>query len=66
MPNAFIACGIERGLKVPKKQRKTRHSGQHQNGCAHHPAEVWAWDFEFDRTSNGTMLKWLLIVDGVV
>jgi len=55
------------GLKVPKKQRKTRHSGQYENGCDHHPADhpddVWAWDFVFDRTSNGTMLKWLVIVD---
>ena len=55
------------GLKVPKKQRKTRHSGQHATGCDHHPADhpddVWAWDFVFDRTSNGTMLKWLVIVD---
>ena len=53
--------------RVPKKQRKTRHSGQHANGCDHHPADhpddVWAWDFVFDRTSNGTMLKWLVIVD---
>ena len=55
------------GLKVPKKQRKARHSGQHENGCDHYPADhpddVWAWDFVFDRTSNGTMLKWLVIVD---
>ena len=55
------------GLKVPKKQRKTRHSGQRANGCDHHPADhpddVWAWDFVFGRASNGTMLKWLVIVD---
>jgi transposase InsO family protein len=55
------------GLKVPKKHRKTRHSGQHENGCDHHrsdhPDDVWAWDFVFDRTSNGTMLKWFAIVD---
>lgn len=25
--------------------------------------EVWAWDFAFDRTSNGSLLKWLAIVD---
>ena len=55
------------GLKVPKKERKARHSGQHENGCDHrradHPDDVWAWDFVFDRTSNGTLLKWLVIVD---
>ena len=51
----------QEGLKVPKKQRETRHSGLHENGCDHHqaghPDDVWAWDFVFDRTSNGTMLK---------
>lgn len=55
------------GLKAPKKQHKTRHSGQHENGCDHHgsdhPDDVWAWDFVFDRTSNGKMLKWFVIVD---
>lgn len=25
--------------------------------------QVWAWDFIFDRTSNGRSLKWLSIVD---
>jgi hypothetical protein len=55
---------LREGLKVPKKQRKTRHSGQHENGCDHHrsdhPDDVWAWDFVFDRTSvsvaNGAVL----------
>jgi putative transposase len=55
------------GLKVPKKQRKKRHSGSSENGCdirrADHPDDVWAWDFVFDRTSNGTALKWLMIID---
>lgn len=55
------------GLKVPKKQRKSGHQGQHENGCDHHqsehPDDVWAWDFIFDRTTNGTQLKWLAIVD---
>ena len=55
------------GLRVPKKQRKTRHSGRSENACdirkADHPDDVWAWDFVFDRTSNGTALKWLMIID---
>ena len=25
--------------------------------------DVWSWDFVFDRTTNGTSLKWLVIVD---
>ena len=55
------------GLKVPRKQRKKRRLGKRANGCVRYQAErpnhVWAWDFIFDRTSNGTSLKWLSIVD---
>lgn len=28
-----------------------------------HKDHVWAWDFVFDRTTNGSPLKWLSIVD---
>lgn len=55
------------GLKVPRKQRKKRRLGVSANGCVRHRAEqanqVWAWDFIFDRTANGTSLKWLSVVD---
>jgi len=55
------------GLKVPQKQRKKRRLGRSANGCVRYQVEranhVWAWDFIFDRTSNGTSLKWLSIVD---
>ena len=55
------------GLKVPKKQRKKRRLGTSANGCvrqrAEHVDHVWAWDFIFDRTSNGRTLKCLSIVD---
>lgn len=55
------------GFKVPKKQRKKRRLGTSANGCVRHRVEranqVWAWDFIFDRTSNGTSLKWLTVVD---
>lgn len=55
------------GLKVPQKARKKRHLGHSANGCARYRAEhadhVWAWDFIFDRTTNGRSLKWLSIVD---
>ncbi len=37
------------------------------NGCQQRPAEgpdhVWCWDFVFDRTTSGSQLKWLSIVD---
>ena len=55
------------GLKVPRKQRKRGRLGMSANGCVRRAAEhwndVWAWDFVFDRTTNGTPLKWLSIVD---
>jgi putative transposase len=37
------------------------------NGCQQRPAagpdHVWCWDFVFDRTTSGSQLKWLSIVD---
>lgn len=55
------------GLKVPQKTRKRRRLGTSKNGCqfrrAEHPDHVWCWDFVFDRTENGSTLKWLSIVD---
>lgn len=37
------------------------------NAChccrAEHPDHVWTWDFIFDRTTSGSALKWLSIVD---
>jgi transposase InsO family protein len=55
------------GLKVPQKKRKKRRLGTSANGCirrrAEHKDHVWAWDFVFDRTTNGSPLKWLSIVD---
>jgi putative transposase len=57
----------QEGLKVPRKQRKRRRRGTSANACyrrrAEHKDHVWAWDFIFDRTAGGTMLKWLSIVD---
>jgi putative transposase len=55
------------GLKVPQKKRKRRRLGTSANGCdrrrAEHKDHVWCWDFVFDRTTTGTTLKWLSIVD---
>jgi transposase InsO family protein len=55
------------GLKVPQKRRKRRRLGTSENGCqwrrANHKNHVWCWDFVFDRTENGSTLKWLSIVD---
>lgn len=55
------------GLKVPQKKRKKRRWGTSANGCirrrAEHKDHVWCWDFVFDRTTNGSPLKWLSIMD---
>ena len=55
------------GLKVPQKKRKRRGLGSSENSChrrrAEQPNDVWCWDFVFDRTENGSPLKWLSIVD---
>jgi putative transposase len=55
------------GLKVPKKNWKRRRLGVSVNGCnqrrAESPNDVWCWDFIFDRTSSGSQLKWLSVID---
>lgn len=55
------------GLKVRRTLRKRRATGESANAChlrkAEHKDHVWCWDFAFDRTVNGTTLKWLSIVD---
>ena len=52
---------------MPVKKRKKRRLGSSENGChrrsALAPNDVWALDFVFDRTSSGSPLKWLSIVD---
>jgi putative transposase len=55
------------GFKVPVRKVKKRRVGTSENGITRHRAErknqVWTWDFIFDRTENGSALKWLSIVD---
>jgi transposase InsO family protein len=57
----------QEGLKVPKRKRKRRSLGTSRNAChcrrAEHQDHVWTWDFAFDRTTSGSQLKWLSIVD---
>jgi len=57
----------QEGLKVRRKRRKRRALGQSANAChlrrAEHKDQVWCWDFVFARTTTGTTLKWLSIVD---
>ena len=55
------------GLKVPRKKRNRRSLGGSAASVVARPAEapndVWCWDFVFDRTTAGSPLKWLSIVD---
>ena len=55
------------GLKVRRTLRKARAIGASANACNVRRAErkdhVWCWDFAFDRTTGGTTLKWLSIID---
>lgn len=57
----------QQGLKVPQKRVKKRRLGSSANGITRRKAskknEVWAFDFIFDRTSNGRSIKWLSVID---
>jgi len=50
------ATGGSRPCCVAKAGGCIRYRAQHKD-------HVWAWDFIFDRTSNGRSIKWLAIVD---
>jgi transposase InsO family protein len=55
------------GFRVPIRKVKKRRLGSGQNGITRKKSEsknhIWTWDFIFDRTENGSALKWLSIVD---
>ena len=53
------------GLGVPQKQHKRRRIGSSTTvrQRALYPNRVWSWDFIFDRTEDGRVLKILNIVD---
>jgi transposase InsO family protein len=55
------------GLRVPQKQRKKRRTVDAEGGVTRKRAvgkdDVWAFDFVFDRTSSGSSLKWLAVID---
>lgn len=57
----------EEGLRVPLRARKRRRLGQSTTNAARlraeHPNHVWAFDFQFDTTSDGRILKLLHVVD---
>jgi transposase InsO family protein len=55
------------GFRVPVRKVKKRRIGTSANGIMRRKSErknqVWSWDFIFDRTENGSTLKWLSVVD---
>lgn len=55
------------GLKVPVKQRKRRRLGpvglRTPPRRAEQPNQVWSYDFVWDQTADGRLLKWLPVVD---
>jgi len=57
----------EEGLRVPQRTRKRRRLGEStvpaQRLRAERPNHVWAFDFQFDQTADGRVLKLLNIVD---
>jgi putative transposase len=66
-PSGVFRLGRRECLKVPQKNRKGRRLGISANGChrrrAEYPNDVWCWDFIFDRTSSGSQIKWLSMID---
>ncbi len=57
----------EEGLRVPQRRRKRRRLGESTVPAkrlrAQRPDHVWAFDFQFDQTADGRVLKLLNIVD---
>jgi putative transposase len=58
----------EQGLKVPKKQYKSRRlASSGENGIskrrAKYPGHVWSYDFAMDSTEDGRRLKVMPVVD---
>lgn len=55
------------GLKVPRKRRKTRATGDKKNACdvasASFIHDVWTWDFVQSSTVDGRKIRFLNIVD---
>src|SRR5271167_1206324 len=57
----------EEGLRVPQRRRKRQRRGDSTVPAARlraeRPDHVWAFDFQFDQTADGHLLKLLHVVD---
>jgi putative transposase len=60
----------EEGLRVPPRRRKRRRLGDStvpaQRLRAERPNQVWAFDFQFDQTADGRVLKLLNVVSRAI
>jgi transposase InsO family protein len=55
----------EQGLSLPRKRPRKRHAGTKLAlpTQATHRGHVWTYDFVFDRTERGALLKMLVVLD---
>jgi putative transposase len=57
----------QEGLRVPQRVKKKRRLGASEQGSQRRRAErinqVWSYDFVFDQTQDGRVLKWLPVLD---
>ena len=63
----WLALGLKRPFRLKKPRRKGVFPGSSANSCVNQPAQfkndIWTCDFVTDRTSQGSALKWLSLVD---
>lgn len=64
-PKRVARIRREEGLKVSKRQRKTRRLGLStaERLKAEKPRQVWSWDFVEDQTENGSRFRILTLID---
>ena len=64
-PKKVARIRREEGLKVSKRQKRTRRVGVStaQRLKAERPRHVWSWDFVEDQTENGSRFRILTLID---
>lgn len=64
-PKRVARIRREEGLKVARRQRKTRRLGisTAQRQRAERPRQVWSWDFVGDQTERGSSFRILTLID---
>jgi putative transposase len=62
-PSAVASRGPESAAEEAEEAPSGRGGEWLRSSAGDAQDHVWAWDFAFDRTENGTQLKWTSIVD---